>query len=224
MCNRQAAKSGLPMFQPDIAAFSTKFTGRFGIRPPLAADLPGCFHSSTRLAARHPAPSPILRALSQWPAPWPSHLAAASRVRATFVSRSIVHHLDRVGWQAIGIILLITFLIGCIIAQQGIFNFRRFGAEDYVVNLVGILVLREIGVLIVAIMVAGRSGSSYTAELGSMKMREEIDALRTMGFDPSRSWSCRALLPWSSRCRSSLSSARWRRCLAAAWSHGSTAG
>jgi phospholipid/cholesterol/gamma-HCH transport system permease protein len=101
-----------------------------------------------------------------------------------FRPTSIVHHLDRVGWQAIGIILLITFLIGCIIAQQGIFNFRKFGAEDYVVNLVGILVVREIGVLIVAIMVAGRSGSSYTAELGSMKMREEIDALRTMGVDP----------------------------------------
>ena len=82
------------------------------------------------------------------------------------------------------IILLITFLIGGIIAQQGIFHFRKFGAELYVVDLVGILVLREIGVLIVAIMVAGRSGSSYTAELGSMKMREEIDALRTMGFDP----------------------------------------
>ena len=97
---------------------------------------------------------------------------------------SIVHHLDRVGWQAIGIILLITFLIGGIIAQQGIFHFRKFGADVYVVDMVGILVLREIGVLIVAIMVAGRSGSAYTAELGSMKMREEIDALRTMGFDP----------------------------------------
>ncbi len=79
---------------------------------------------------------------------------------------------------------MITFLIGGIIAQQGIFHFRNFGADDYVVDLVGILVLREIGVLIVAIMVAGRSGSAYTAELGSMKMREEIDALRTMGLDP----------------------------------------
>jgi phospholipid/cholesterol/gamma-HCH transport system permease protein len=97
---------------------------------------------------------------------------------------STVHQLDRVGWQAVPIILLITFLIGCIIAQQGIFHFRKFGADDYVVDLVGILVLREIGVLLVAIMVAGRSGSSYTAELGSMKMREEIDALRTMGRDP----------------------------------------
>jgi phospholipid/cholesterol/gamma-HCH transport system permease protein len=83
------------------------------------------------------------------------------------------------------IILLITFLIGGIIAQQGIFHFRKFGADVYVVDMVGILVLREIGVLIVAIMVAGRSGSSYTAELGSMQMREEVDALRTMGLDPT---------------------------------------
>jgi phospholipid/cholesterol/gamma-HCH transport system permease protein len=89
-----------------------------------------------------------------------------------------------VGWQAIPIIFLITFLIGCIIAQQGFFHFRKFSADAYVVDMVGILVLREIGVLIVSIMVAGRSGSAYTAELGSMKMREEIDALRMMGFDP----------------------------------------
>jgi len=97
---------------------------------------------------------------------------------------STVHQLDRTGWQATPIILLITFLIGCIIAQQGFFHFRRFGAENYVVDMVGILIMREIGVLLVTIMVAGRSGSAYTAELGSMKMREEIDALRTMGLDP----------------------------------------
>jgi phospholipid/cholesterol/gamma-HCH transport system permease protein len=102
----------------------------------------------------------------------------------TFRLTATVHHLDRAGWQAVPIVLLITFLIGCIIAQQGFFHFRKFGADEYVVDMVGILVLREIGVLIVAIMVAGRSGSSYTAELGAMKMREEIDALRTMGLDP----------------------------------------
>jgi len=96
---------------------------------------------------------------------------------------SMVHQLDNVGWRAVPIILLITFLIGCIIAQQGIFHFRKFGADIYVVDMVGILVLREIGVLLVSIMVAGRSGSAYTAELGAMKMREEIDALQTMGFD-----------------------------------------
>ncbi len=97
---------------------------------------------------------------------------------------SLVYQLYKVGWQAIPIIVLITFLIGAIIAQQGFFHFRKFGAESYVVDMVGILVLRELGVLIVAIMVAGRSGSAYTAELGSMKMREEIDALSTMGLDP----------------------------------------
>ena len=97
---------------------------------------------------------------------------------------SLVFQTWRIGWQAIPIMVLITFLIGAIIAQQGIFHFRKFGAESYVVDMVGILVLREIGVLIVAIMVAGRSGSACTAELGSMKMREEIDALTTMGLDP----------------------------------------
>jgi phospholipid/cholesterol/gamma-HCH transport system permease protein len=107
-------------------------------------------------------------------------VAHPARLRLT----SMVHHLERVGWRAVPIVLLSTFLIGAILAQQGIFHFRTFGAEVYVVDMVGILVLREVGVLIVCVMVAGRSGSAYTAELGSMKMREEIDALRTMGFDP----------------------------------------
>jgi phospholipid/cholesterol/gamma-HCH transport system permease protein len=107
-------------------------------------------------------------------------IAHPARLRLT----SLVNHLERVGWRAVPIVALSTFLIGAIIAQQGIFHFRTFGAEVYVVDMVGILVLREVGVLIVCVMVAGRSGSAYTAELGSMKMREEIDALRTMGFDP----------------------------------------
>jgi len=107
-------------------------------------------------------------------------LAQPRRLRFT----SMVHQLDNVGWRGVPIIILITFLVGCIIAQQGIFHFSKFGADIYVVDMVGILVLRELGVLIVCIMVAGRSGSAYTAELGSMKMREEIDALQTMGFDP----------------------------------------
>ncbi|MGX9427090.1 MULTISPECIES: MlaE family lipid ABC transporter permease subunit [Bradyrhizobium] len=102
----------------------------------------------------------------------------------SFRFTSTVYQLGQVGWRAIPIMVLITFLIGAIIAQQGIFHFRKFGADSYVVDMVGILVLRELGVLIVAIMVAGRSGSAYTAEIGSMKMREEIDALTTMGLDP----------------------------------------
>ncbi len=103
----------------------------------------------------------------------------------SFRFTSMVHHLEQVCWRAVPIVLLITFLIGCIIAQQGIFHFRKFGADVFVVDMLGVLVLRELGVLLVAIMVAGRSGSAYTAELGSMRMREEVDALRTMGFDPT---------------------------------------
>ena len=103
----------------------------------------------------------------------------------SFRLTSMVHHLEQVCWRAVPIVLLITFLIGCIIAQQGIFHFRKFGADVFVVDMLGVLVLRELGVLLVAIMVAGRSGSAYTAELGSMRMREEVDALRTMGFDPT---------------------------------------
>ena len=82
------------------------------------------------------------------------------------------------------IIVLISFLVGCIVAQQGIFQLRKFGATPFVVDLTGILTLRELGVLLTSIMVAGRSGSAFTAEIGSMKMREEIDALRVMGLDP----------------------------------------
>lgn len=95
-----------------------------------------------------------------------------------------VHQFDRVGWRALPIVLLVTAIIGAIIAQQGFFHFSEFGADLYVIDMIGFLIMREIGVLLVSIMVAGRSGSAFTAELGSMKMREEIDALRTMGLDP----------------------------------------
>ncbi len=110
-------------------------------------------------------------------------LSVAQPWRLRFTS--IVAHLDRTGLQAVPIVFLISFLIGAIIAQQGAFLLRTFGADFLIVDLVGILVLREIGVLITAIMVAGRSGSAYTAELGSMKMREEIDALKVIGLDPA---------------------------------------
>lgn len=97
---------------------------------------------------------------------------------------SVVNQLDRMGVGAVPIIILMSFLIGAIIAQQGAFQLRYFGAEVFVVDLVGILQLREIGVLLTAIMIAGRSGSAITAEIGSMKMREEIDALTVMGLNP----------------------------------------
>lgn len=97
---------------------------------------------------------------------------------------AVVNQLEQIAYKGVPIIVLISFLVGCIIAQQGIFQLVRFGATPFVVDLLGILVLRELGVLLTAIMIAGRSGSAFTAEIGSMKMREEIDALRVMGLDP----------------------------------------
>ena len=101
-----------------------------------------------------------------------------------FRTTSFFHHLDYAGLRALPIIALICFLIGAVIMQQGVVQLRPFGAEPFAVNMVAILALREIGVLLTAIMVAGRSGSAFTAEIGSMKMREEIDAMRTLGIDP----------------------------------------
>jgi len=111
-------------------------------------------------------------------------LARAVFDPARFRITSIVFHVDRTGLRAVPIITLMSLLIGAIIAQQSAFQLRAFGAEIYAVDLVGILVLREIGVLLTAIMIAGRSGSAITAEIGSMKMREEIDALNVIGVDP----------------------------------------
>ena len=97
---------------------------------------------------------------------------------------AMVYHLEMYGLRSVPIIVLINFLVGAIVTQQGIFQLTRFGAADYAVNLVAVLGLRELGVLMTSIMIAGRTGSSITAEIGSMKMREEIDALKVMALDP----------------------------------------
>ena len=97
---------------------------------------------------------------------------------------STVYHLEHTALRAVPIVALISLLIGGIISQQGAYQLRPFGAELMSIDLTGILVLREIGVLLTAIMVAGRSGSAITAELGAMKMREEVDAMRTMALNP----------------------------------------
>ena len=96
----------------------------------------------------------------------------------------LVHHMERAGFDALPIVCLITFLIGGVLAQQGAVQLQKFGAEIFTVNLVAITFLREVGILLTAIIVAGRSGSAFTAEIGSMKMREEVDAMRTLGLDP----------------------------------------
>jgi phospholipid/cholesterol/gamma-HCH transport system permease protein len=97
---------------------------------------------------------------------------------------SLVNHMERTGVAAMPIVGLISFLIGVVLAYQGADQLRNFGAEIYTVNLLGIGVLRELGILLTAIIVAGRSGSAFTAEIGAMKVNEEVDAMRTLGLDP----------------------------------------
>lgn len=97
---------------------------------------------------------------------------------------STVYHMEQAGLNAVPIVSLISFLIGAVLAFQGSEQLRRFGGEIFTVNLVAVSFLREIGILLTAIMVAGRSGSAFTAQIGSMKLREEIDAMRTLGLDP----------------------------------------
>ncbi|KKB85829.1 hypothetical protein VW29_05950 [Devosia limi DSM 17137] len=97
---------------------------------------------------------------------------------------AFVHQFEQIVLRAIPIVALISVVVGAIITQQTILQLRTFGAVIFVVDLAAILMFREIGVLLAAIMVAGRSGSAITAEIGSMRMREEFDALRVMGVDP----------------------------------------
>ena len=97
---------------------------------------------------------------------------------------AIVRQFEVVGVEALGIVGLMSFLIGIVIAQQGAIQLRQFGAEVFTINLVGRLTFRELGVLMTAIMVAGRSGSAFAAQIGSMRLAEEVDAMQTIGVAP----------------------------------------
>ena len=109
---------------------------------------------------------------------------AMARHPSRFPMKALVRQVELVGVNSLGIIGLMSFLIGIVIAQQGAVQLRQFGAEIYTINLTGRLTLRELGVLMTAIMVAGRSGSAFAAQLGTMKLTEEVDAMRTIGVSP----------------------------------------
>ncbi len=97
---------------------------------------------------------------------------------------SVVSHIERTGLNALPIVGMISLLVGVVLAFQGADQLRRFGAQIFTINMVGISVLREMGILLTAIVVAGRSGSAFTAEIGAMQVNEEVDALRVTGLDP----------------------------------------
>ena len=101
-----------------------------------------------------------------------------------FRFNAVVQQFDVVGVRALGIIGLMSFLIGIVVGQQGAVQLQQFGAEVYTINLIGRITVRELGPLMTAIMVAGRSGSAFAAQIGTMKITEEVDAMRTIGVSP----------------------------------------
>ena len=111
--------------------------------------------------------------------------AAAKRPRTVHL-RELGALMERAGANSVPIVIVIHFLIGAILGLQGAMQLHRFGADAFLANLVGLSVVRELGPLMTAIVVAGRSGAAYAAELGTMQVGEEVDALRTIGQDPQR--------------------------------------
>lgn len=97
---------------------------------------------------------------------------------------AVVHQCEQIGVNAIAIVGLLLFLVGITVAQQGAVQLRQFGADVFVVNLIGRATMRELGILLTAIMVAGRSASAFAAQIGSMKLNQEVDALDTIGLSP----------------------------------------
>jgi len=100
--------------------------------------------------------------------------------------RDVLHYAEAAGVNGLPIVALIAFIMGLIMAFQAAIPLRQFGADIFVANLVALAILRELGPLMTAVLLAGRSGSAFAAEIGTMKVREEIDALKTMGLDPVR--------------------------------------
>ncbi|MBA2237488.1 MAG: ABC transporter permease [Lysobacter sp.] len=113
-----------------------------------------------------------------------SKLLRTIRQPTRFRATSTVHHMEQVGLDAVPLVLLLCFLVGAVVAFLGSNILRDFGAVIFVVELVSIAFLREFGVLLTAIILAGRTASAFTAQIGSMKSREEVDAIRTLGMDP----------------------------------------
>jgi phospholipid/cholesterol/gamma-HCH transport system permease protein len=104
------------------------------------------------------------------------------RTRVRWIS--LLRQVEAVGFDALPIVGLLCFLVGVVLAYMGALQLQRFGASILTVNLVGVSVLREIGVLLTAIIVAGRSGSAFTAQIGTMKVNQEVDAMETLGLSP----------------------------------------
>ena len=165
-----AVRAAMPAIAPEPSPAPENLPPAFAVLDELGRDVTGAGHGAVNVLG-------FFGALM---------VAAGTMLRhpRRFRAKALVHQMELVGVNSLLIIGLMSFLIGVVIAQQGAVQLQQFGAEIYTINLTGRLSMRELGVLMTAIMVAGRSGSAFAAQLGTMKLTEEIDAMRIIGVSP----------------------------------------
>ena len=167
--------------RPEFEALYRLVTSRAPAKAPAAAAAPGTLERSGRSALESLRGAVgLLAFVGEAAVALARSLASSNRMRW----RPILYNIQKAGFEALPITGLLSFLLGIVIAYQGAEQLRRVGANIYIVDLVGLSMARELSPLITAIIVAGRSGSAYAAQIGTMKVTEEIDALRTIGVGP----------------------------------------
>ncbi len=184
---RLADQHGVPgpalRFRPEHQALASTIVDVADDRPPRRRDY-GVADALARLGATVVDIGGELLALVSFLGENLAKLGRLLRQPRRFRLTSTVFHMEQVGLDAVPLVVLLSYLVGAVIAFLGSTILRDFGAEIYVVELVSIATLRELAVLMTAIVVAGRTASSYTAQIGAMKAREEVDAIRVLGLDP----------------------------------------
>lgn len=184
LTQRQAAGGRLTGLSPRHAALLATVTAALPAAMPAPTPVPRWRRALEGTGHQVVAALVDLRELVEYLGRSLAALGRALRQPSQFPTTSLVHHCQETGLRAVPIVAVMSFLIGVVLAFQGADQLRQFGAEVFVVDLIAISILRELGILLTAIIVAGRTASALTASIGSMKMRQEIDALRTLGLDP----------------------------------------
>ena len=184
LADRAAQGSRIEGLTPQQQALLDTVTKALPKPDPAAAPCPGWRALLERTGQRVVEMLAFQRELAEYLGRFLAAAGRAIRHPREFRLTSLVHHCHETGLRAVPIVALMSFLIGVVLAFQGAAQLQQFGAEVFVVDLIAISILRELGILLTAIIVAGRTASALTASIGSMKMREEIDAMRTLGMDP----------------------------------------
>lgn len=184
LIEQRAAGAALTGLSPVHAELLQTIEAAIPVPDPSPAPQPRWREMLSNIGIRVVGALQYMRALSEYLGRFLAALARAIRHPSSFRLTSLVYHCQETGLRAVPVVVVMSFLIGVVLAFQGATQLKQFGAEIFVVDLIAISVLRELGILLTAIVVAGRTASALTASIGSMKMREEIDAMRTLGLDP----------------------------------------